>query len=102
MGEQQVKNIARPVRAYALSPETVVGLPEASVSRAARPRHGHVAPMMILAAAVSVLVIAGAAWWLWPAPRQPPAQAPVTASAPQQLKAPRLSIVVLPFANLSN
>ena len=102
LGEQFVKNIARPVRAYALSPEAIVGLPAASVSRAAMPRRSYAKPMMISAAAVAALVIAGAVWWLWPAPRQPTADAPAAASAPQQLKTPRLSIVVLPFANLSN
>jgi len=35
LGEQFVRNIARPVRASAQSPETVVGLPAASVPRAA-------------------------------------------------------------------
>jgi adenylate cyclase len=57
MGEQSVKNIARPVRVYALRPEGTAGVPTATVSsRASRP--------------------------------------PVAA--------PRLSIVVLPFANLSS
>ena len=55
---------------------------------------------MISAAAAAALVIAGVAWWVWPAPRSPTAGAPVAASA--QLAAPRLSIVVLPFGNLSN
>jgi len=36
LGEQFVKNIARPVRAYALSPETVVGLPAAGVPAPSR------------------------------------------------------------------
>ena len=58
MGEQSVKNIARPVRVYALSPETIAELPASSA---------------------------------------PPAKA-----VPQPLVAPRLSIVVLPFTNLSN
>jgi adenylate cyclase len=58
MGEQQVKNIARPVRVYAWQPETVIDLP-ASI-------------------------------------------APPAASAPEPAVAPRLSIVVLPFKNLSN
>src|SRR4029077_5567873 len=47
-------------------------------------------------------------WWLWPAPRSTPtstvtavAAAP-TAAISQPFAAPRLSIVVLPFANLSN
>jgi class 3 adenylate cyclase/TolB-like protein len=58
MGERSVKNIARPVRVYALRPEAVVDLPASSV---------------LLATPVS-----------------------------QPVAAPRLSIVVLPFANLSN
>jgi TolB-like protein/class 3 adenylate cyclase/Flp pilus assembly protein TadD len=58
LGEQQVKNITRPVRVFALRPEGVAGVPRASAS-----------------ATTSIL----------------PPVAP-----------PRLSIVVLPFANLSN
>jgi adenylate cyclase len=58
LGEQSVKNIARPVRVYALRPEAVAELPLSSV---------------------------------------PPA---TTISQPAV--APRLSIVVLPFTNLSN
>ena len=56
MGEQSVKNIARPVRVYALRPEGIAGLPTARVSSAT--------------------------------------SSPVVA--------PRLSIVVLPFTNLSD
>jgi TolB-like protein len=59
IGEQSVKNIARPVRVYALCPEAIARLP---------------------------------------APIAPP---PV-ASVSQTVPAPRLSIVVLPFTNLSN
>jgi adenylate cyclase len=58
MGEQQVKNIARPVRAYALRPEGSAGLPTAPGSS--------------------------------------------TTSTSRPLAAPRLSIVVLPFTNLSD
>jgi adenylate cyclase len=58
LGEQSVKNIARPVRVYALRSEAVAALP---------------AP-----------------------------NAPATPPIPQPAGAPRLSIVVLPFANLSN
>jgi TolB-like protein len=57
MGEQSVKNIARPVRVYALRPEGVPGMPTASASS-------------------------------------------VSSSSPPV--APRLSIVVLPFTNLSD
>src|SRR5438034_3041914 len=58
MGEQSVKNIARPVRVYALRPEGLAGSPTASVS--------------------------------------------ATTSSSPAVAAPRLSIVVLPFTNLSD
>jgi len=58
LGEQSVKNIARPVRVYAWNPEAVADLPPATVRHAASISHPAVAP--------------------------------------------RLSIVVLPFTNLSN
>jgi adenylate cyclase len=58
LGEQSVKNVARPVRVYALRSEAVAGLPAPS--------------------------------------------APATPPIPQPAIAPRLSIVVLPFANLGN
>ncbi|HMD63803.1 MAG TPA: adenylate/guanylate cyclase domain-containing protein [Stellaceae bacterium] len=63
MGEQNVKNIARPVRAYALGAAAVAALPPVTAS--ARPR-------------------------------------PTRHRASRRRDAPRLSIVVLPFANLSN
>jgi adenylate cyclase len=104
-GEQSVKNIARPVRVYALRPEAVADLPVPSVPILARHRRRNfVAP--IAAAIAAVLIIAVIAWWLWPATRSSPAATvagpPVTASDAQPLVAPRLSVVVLPFANLSN
>jgi TolB-like protein/class 3 adenylate cyclase/Tfp pilus assembly protein PilF len=100
LGERFVKNIARPVRAYSLPPETVVGLPAASVPRVATPRRGRVGRAMVsAAAAVALIVVAGVAWWEWPARHSLTASAPaVSATQP----APRLSIVVLPFRNLGN
>jgi TolB-like protein/class 3 adenylate cyclase len=99
LGEQFVKNIARPVRAYSLSPETVIGLPAASVSRIVTPRRGRVGPAVFSAAAAATLaVVAGLAWWVWPA-ASPTASAPAVSA---QQPAPRLSIVALPFANLGN
>jgi adenylate cyclase len=58
MGEQSIKNIARPVRVYALCPEAIASLPSRSVSS--------------------------------------------TTSSSPSVAAPRLSIVVLPFTNLSD
>jgi adenylate cyclase len=114
MGEQSVKNIARPVRAYALRPEGVAPVPRPGLP--ARPSRRGQAVIGTVAAAA--LVIGCIAWWFWPAAISPsgagkPAAQATAVSSPmpavavptslsQPLVAPRLSIVVLPFANLSN
>jgi TolB-like protein/class 3 adenylate cyclase len=105
LGEQELKNIARPVRAYALTPAAIadvaVATPTPAVAttrttsastRALSPRVGALA-----AAFVVVLVAAGAyAWHAGYPPRL------FGASVGDKLAtAPRLSIVVLPFENLS-
>jgi adenylate cyclase len=99
LGEQQVKNIARPVRVYA------VGL-TASQTRS-NPRrigtHAVIAALIVLA----VAGIGAMAWWAWPrlSPPAMTAHAVPTTNPPlaSEAKPPqRLSIVVLPFANLSN
>jgi adenylate cyclase len=104
-GEHSVKNIARPARVYALRPEAVADLPAAGMPIAS-PRRRRSAVAAIAASAAAALVIAVGAWWLWTATRpslSPPATVAATAtSVPQPLVAPRLSIVVLPFTNLSN
>jgi len=98
MGEQSVKNTTRPVRVYALRLEDR----SASSEPIATPRH-RVTGIAIGMAAIVALVIAAGAWWLWPATKSspPPAMAAAT-SGVQPLATPRLSIVVLPFANLSS
>ena len=92
------------MRVYALRPEIIAELPSADVPIAlSRRRHSVVAP--ITAAIAAVLVIASLAWWVWPPTRSPstaPAAVAATTSVAQRLVAPRLSIVVLPFTNLSN
>jgi class 3 adenylate cyclase len=104
-GEQSVKNIARSVRVFALRPEAVAELPAASVPAPAS-RRGRIAPTR-MAAAAAVVAVAVIGWLLWPTTRPLPA-APEMAATPATLAispapiAPRLSIVVLPFANLSN
>jgi TolB-like protein/class 3 adenylate cyclase len=110
-GEQSVKNIARSVRVFALRPEAVAELPATTIPALA-PRRARLAPVAMATVGAMALVIAAAAWWIWPATRSsqsPPAAAGSAAesalSAPSALEpavAPRLSIVVLPFANLSN
>jgi TolB-like protein/class 3 adenylate cyclase/Flp pilus assembly protein TadD len=104
IGEQSVKNIARPVRAYAWRPEGTADLPTTSVPIAVpmRRRRSIFAP--IGAAVATMLVIAVVTWWFWPTTRSPsipPAAVAAATSNAQPLIAPRLSIAVLPFANLS-
>src|SRR5438067_8340147 len=107
-GEQRVKNIARPIRVYALSADAVTALPKAEAPMATAPRLAtqlYLRRNIAAVAVAGVLIIAGGMWWLLPSPKTPPATAlafekpaaPVVPTA-----APRLSIVVLPFANLSN
>jgi adenylate cyclase len=66
------------------------------------PRRGRAKLAMTAAAVLLSLVIAGIAWWRWPAPASPTAESAIATSTAQPLVAPRLSIVVLPFTNLSN
>ena len=105
-GEQSVRNIARPIRVYALAAAAITALPKIEVPEAPRPAARHNARRYITAVALAgVLIVAGGGWWLWPLSKPPPTA--VTASAPAAAPAlpataPRLSIVVLPFANLSD
>jgi hypothetical protein len=103
-GEQSVKNIDRPIRVYALSADAVAALPRAEVPaapRRARPLYARRGVATL--ALAGLVIIAGGLWWLWPSPKAPlatvAAQSLEKAAAPA---VPRLSIVVLPFTNLSN
>ncbi|HYZ49123.1 MAG TPA: adenylate/guanylate cyclase domain-containing protein, partial [Sphingomonas sp.] len=99
MGEQRVKNIARPVRAFRVRAEGA-----ATSGRADSARPGIRRRVLAGGAALgAAMVIAGGAWLRDPgsllglatALLRPSSEAPARVDA-----APRLSIVVLPFANL--
>jgi adenylate cyclase len=101
LGPTQLKNIAEPIRVYSLQvdvpaqakPAEPVTLVTPAAPTPQRGRFG----LSLLAAALAALliVIAGGAWWLLNANRP----ASVATNAPGE--AARLSIVALPFANLS-
>ena len=104
-GEQAVKNIVRPVRVFALRAETIAELPIPDARIAVPRRRRSIVPEVAGAAAV-LLAMAAIAWWVWPTgrPSSSPATAVATAattSIARPLVSPRLSIVVLPFENLS-
>jgi adenylate cyclase len=108
-GEQSVKNIVRSVQVFALRPEAVAELPIARTPAPAQRRSG---PAAVASAAAAALAIAFIAWWFWPATRSnPPPTTAGGSAAESALSAasllapsdvPRFSIVVLPFANLSD
>jgi adenylate cyclase len=95
LGPTQLKNIERPIRAYSLQ----VGVPAQAkpVAEAKPPQSKMHSSLTALEAGVAVLfiLIAGGAWWFLGANRP----GPVAVNAPA--KAAHLSIVVLPFTNLS-
>jgi TolB-like protein/class 3 adenylate cyclase len=101
-GEQQVKNIARPVRVYAMTPEAIAATDLVAARKQHSVRRG---PLFGIVAVVAIAACAAAGWWLWPrshslAETEPAAAGPVPAAASSS--APRLSIIVLPLENLSH
>jgi TolB-like protein/class 3 adenylate cyclase/Tfp pilus assembly protein PilF len=95
LGEQTLKNIAHPVRVYSLAAQVVASLPEEPASpekplssRRLSARERRIAQG--LAAAVAVILVSGGLWF-----------ALKPTSVPHPATPPNLSIVVLPFGNLS-
>jgi adenylate cyclase len=99
-GEQSVKNIARPVRIYVLRPEAVVD-PRTPRAPMRKLRRG--TTVLAAVAMASAVAIGAIAWAIWPAMKaSTPSAVAAASSVAAPLVAPRLSIVVLPFANLGN
>jgi adenylate cyclase len=98
LGEQRVKNIAEPVRVF-----KVGAAPGRTSPPSVRRRGATSRPVMLVPAVLALIAAAGAAWWWWPARHSEPRPLQAESTAPvQSYSAPRLSIVVLPFANLSD
>jgi adenylate cyclase len=105
LGPTQLKNIAEPIRVYSLEAgKPAQPKPATPAELAAPKRRSMLAPLAAGIAALLVLV-AGAGWWFLSANRPGPAVidglAPVGPSTSAPAEAKHLSIVVLPFANLS-
>jgi adenylate cyclase len=98
LGEQQVKNIARPVRAYRVVTDAAVGL-----AAAAAPGRRRQVPHWVVAAGIAGVVLgasgAAAFWRLYQPHHVAPTAASPSATPPALPDKP--SIAVLPFANLS-
>ena len=102
LGPTQLKNIERPIRAYSLQ----VGVPaQAKPTKAAEPvtpaaptpqkRRFGVAPLAAVLAALLVVTAGGALWFL-------NANRPASVATKASAEVAQISIVVLPFTNLSN
>jgi TolB-like protein/class 3 adenylate cyclase len=106
LGQTQLKNIADSIRVYSLQ----VGVPaQAKPATPAGPLEPKRRPLLApLAAGIAALliVLAGGAWWLLetnrPATLATNSPAPVASNVTTPAEARHLSLVVLPFANLSN
>ena len=88
-GERQLKNIDQPVRVYRIHLPGDASAPRATRQAATTARRHWIVSGVI----VSLVVVAAAAWWT--SPRFLPGRRAIGTEAP------RLSIVVLPFTNLS-
>jgi TolB-like protein/class 3 adenylate cyclase len=98
LGEMELKNIARPVRVYSLQAGVVA---EAKPAKLSTPNR-RLAPVLLGIAALLTVIAAGG--WYWFIANRPTVvvtgpPAPVSSHAP--VEAAHLSIVVLPFTNLS-
>src|SRR6202161_604874 len=90
LGQTQLRNIAEPIRVYSLQVGVPVqAQPKTAVQVAPPEKHSALAPLAAAVAALLILISCGAMWFLAAEGSTPPGAA-------------RLSIVVLPFTNLSN
>jgi adenylate cyclase len=96
LGEQLVKNIARPVRVFGLTPQVIAALPELAPNGRAAP--GGRSLLWMIAALIAAMVAAGGgAWWMVRAPALMPQPSELTATPPAPIGAARASIAVLPL-----
>lgn len=104
LGATQLKNIAEPVRTYSLQ----VGKPPGGPlpGKSSPQKKGSARPVLVAAVAGLLAAIALAAWYLLSAHLPSPVATTEPASSATKAGTPaapaRLSLVVLPFANLSN
>ena len=106
LGPTQLKNIAEPIRAYSLEVGKPAQAKPAPEAKPPEPKKRSARAPLAAGIAALLVVIALGAWYFLFANRSTTvatsAPAPVAANAVAPVEAARLSLVVLPFANLSN
>jgi adenylate cyclase len=90
LGQTQLRNIAEPIRVYALRVGVPVQAQPQTAAQAAAPKKRSALALLAGAVAALLILIGGGAWWVLAGEGSTPPGAA------------RLSIVVLPFTNLSN
>ena len=103
LGQTQLKNIADSIRVYSLQVGVPAQAKPATPAARALKSRSSLAPLAAGIAAL-LIVLAGGAWWLLEAkrPAAVAATTPAASNATTPAEARHLSLVVLPFANLSN
>jgi adenylate cyclase len=96
LGQTQLKNIAEPIRVYSLRVGVPAQAKPAMPTRPPAPKKRSALMPLVAALAALLVLIGGGAWWFLNANRP----AAIASNAPAE--AARLSLVVLPFTNLSN
>jgi adenylate cyclase len=96
-GEQQVKNIARPVRVFGLAPQAIAEAPELALGRLIPAKSRNRA--MLAAALALVIVLGGAAAW-WALRHAAPSASQTAAPLPSSTDV-RPTIAVLPLVSLA-
>jgi adenylate cyclase len=106
LGPTELKNIADPIRVYSLQVGTPAQAKPAKPAEPAAPKKRPSLGPLAAGIAALLIAIAGGAWNFLganrPAAVVTKAPPPIATSAPTRAEARHLSIVVLPFANLSN
>jgi len=97
LGEQQVKNIVRPVRAFGLSAEAITATPELPSQETAPGGRSRLWVIPVLIAVI--LAAGGATWWIVP-PLVVTQPFGPTAISPLPIGAARASVAVVPFEAL--
>jgi adenylate cyclase len=96
LGPTQLKNIAEPMRLYSLEVGVPAQAKPAMPTGPPAPKKRSALMPLVAALAALLVLIGGGAWWFLSANR------PVAVASKPPTEAARLSIVVLPFTNLSN
>jgi adenylate cyclase len=97
LGATELKNIVEPVRVYSLEVGKPAQAKFVTEVKTVEPKKRYARSPIVAGIAV-LFILAGSAWYFLSGTRT----APVATSAPVRAEAAHLSIVVLPFTNLSN